>query len=117
MHAFHVNARHGTIGHAQWSGRDFPTRLEDTSLRLPEVIGEPNGRGNLKTDQPRGETMGPPKNREVHGGRAVVVLERLGQCPEQGEGPQGRVDKTQWVRWRPQKPKTGGVTSLESRVR
>jgi hypothetical protein len=89
MHAFHVNERHGTRGHAQWSGRDFPTRPEATPLRLPEVIGEPNGRGNLKTDQPRRETMGPPTNREVQGGRAAVVPKCLGQWPGQEEGPQG----------------------------
>ncbi len=78
MHAFHVNARHGTIGHAQWSLRNFPIRAEDTTLRLPDLIGEPNERGNLKTDQRRGETMGPPTNREVQGGRAVVVAKGLG---------------------------------------
>ena len=74
MHVFHVNERHGTIGHAQWSRRNPRVRGEDTPLRLPEVIGEPNERGNLKTDRRRRETMGPPTNREVHGGRVPVVL-------------------------------------------
>jgi hypothetical protein len=113
MHAFHVNARHGTIGHAQWSSRNFPRRLEATTLRLPDLIGERERKGHLKTDQRRRETMGPRTNREVQGGRAVVVIKRLGECPGHGEGPQGRVNTTQRVRWMPRQPKTGGVTSLE----
>jgi hypothetical protein len=49
-------------------------RMEDTTLRLPELIGEPNEKGYLRTDQYRCETMGLPKRRELHGNRALVVL-------------------------------------------
>jgi hypothetical protein len=69
-----VPCQHGTRGHAQWSGRNPRVRLEDTPLRLPEMIGEPNEKGNLKTDQRRRETMGPPKRGDPHGGRVPVVL-------------------------------------------
>ena len=34
-------------------------------------------------------------------GRVVVGIEYLGECPGQGEGPQGRADRTQRVRWMP----------------
>jgi hypothetical protein len=33
--------------------------------------------------------MGLPTSREAHGSRAAIVLKCLGQCPGQGEGPQG----------------------------
>jgi hypothetical protein len=45
MPPFHVNERHGTIGHAEWSARIVVLRTEDTTLRLPELIGEPNEKG------------------------------------------------------------------------
>ncbi len=31
---------HGTIGHTEWSSRNGMLRAENTTLRLPEVIGE-----------------------------------------------------------------------------
>jgi hypothetical protein len=31
---------------------------EETALRLPDLIGEPSERGDLKTDQHKRETMG-----------------------------------------------------------
>ena len=80
---------HGTIGHMGWSLRKSRLRREDTLPQLPEVIGEPGERGNLKTDQRRHETMGFPKRREPQGNRALVVPECLGQCSGQGEGVQG----------------------------
>jgi hypothetical protein len=80
---------HGTMGHTRWSCRKSPLRREATTPRLPEVIGEPSERGNLKTDQRERETMGPPTRGDSQGGRTVVVVECLGECPGQGEGPQG----------------------------
>jgi len=52
--------------------------MEATTLRLPEVIGEPNEKGYLRTDQYRCETMGPPTRGDPHGGRAAVVAKRQG---------------------------------------
>lgn len=69
---------HGTIGHTEWSERNPSLRQEGTPLRLPELIGEASERGNLKTDQRTRETMGPPKRGDPHGGRAAVVIKRLG---------------------------------------
>jgi hypothetical protein len=80
---------HGTIGHTGWSLRKSRLRREDTLPRLPEVIGEPSERGNLKTDQRRRETLGFPTRREPQGNRALIVPECLGQCSGQGEGVQG----------------------------
>jgi transposase len=77
------------MGHTEWSTCNFFLRVEATTLRLPELIGEPSERGNLKTDQRERETMGPPTRGDSHGGRAAIVIECLGQCPGQGEGPQG----------------------------
>ena len=74
MHVVHVNERHGTIGHAQWSRRNPRVWGEDTLLRLPEMIGEPNERGILKTDRRRRETMGSPKRGDPQGDRVPVVL-------------------------------------------
>jgi hypothetical protein len=62
------------MGHAEWSRRNALLRMEDTTLRLPELIGEPNEKGYLRTDQYRCETMGWPKRCEPHGNRALVVL-------------------------------------------
>ena len=43
---------HGTIGPAGVIfTRNRYLRVEDTTLRLPELIGEPNEKGNLKTNQ------------------------------------------------------------------
>jgi hypothetical protein len=80
---------HGTIGHTEWSIRNWLLRVEDTLLRLPEMIGEPSERSNLSTDQRKRETAGPPTRGDAHGGRAAIVIKCLGQCPGQGEGPQG----------------------------
>ena len=77
------------MGHTEWSTCNFFLRVEATTLRLPELIGEPSEWGNLKTDQREREAMGPPTRGDSHGGRAVIVIECLGQCPGQGEGPQG----------------------------
>ena len=33
--------------------------------------------------------MGSPTSREAHGDRVAIVIKCLGQCPGQGEGPQG----------------------------
>jgi hypothetical protein len=69
---------HGTMGHTKWSIRNFFLRVEATTLRLPELIGEPSERGNLKTDRRERETMGPPNRGDSHGGRAAIVIEYLG---------------------------------------
>jgi hypothetical protein len=52
--------------------------MEDTIPRLPEMIGEPSERSYLRTDQRARKTMGPPKRGDLHGGRAAIVIERLG---------------------------------------
>jgi hypothetical protein len=58
-----------------------PTTRTDRGTRA-------NG-ASLQTDQRERETRGPPTRGDAHGGRAARVIECLGQCPGQGEGPQG----------------------------
>ncbi len=89
MCSSYAKETHGTIGHTGWSLRNSRLRREDTLPRLPEVIGEPSERGNLKTDQRKRETMGPPTRGDPQGGRAAIVAKCRGYCPGQGEGPQG----------------------------
>jgi len=71
------------------------------SCDYPQMVRGSQRTGGLKTDQRQRETMGLPTRREPQGNRALVVLNRSGQCLRQGEGVQGRADRTQRVRWRP----------------
>jgi hypothetical protein len=52
--------------------------VKDTLLHLPEMIGEAGERGDLHTDQRKRETMGLPKQRELHGNRGPIVPKCLG---------------------------------------
>ena len=78
VRTIHVKETHGTRGHAECFARIVFLRTKDTTLRLPEVIGERERKGSLNTDQRRRETMGSPTRGDPHGDRAVVVIKGLG---------------------------------------
>ena len=77
-------------------------RMEDTTLRLPELIGEPNEKGYLRTDQYRCETMGLPKRRERAPCRTIQYpwysQEELEECSWVNSLP--GVERQWWTRAR-----------------